>query len=127
MASDGNRTFTEKLVWHFTPADWKRGSLQRRRKVANILSGEVQRGKEGYTWSWVWWRKSNVRRVAGRPRGAMASQSARPLSALMVWSRNFGSTRFRGLVRGVSNIASRVYPTCAHLMPISGRPEIGVA
>jgi hypothetical protein len=28
-------------------------------------------------------------------------------------------------VRGVSNIASRVYPTCAHLMPISGKPEIG--
>jgi hypothetical protein len=50
MASDGNRTFTEKLVWHFAPADWKRGSPQRRRKAANILSGAVQRGKEGYTW-----------------------------------------------------------------------------
>ena len=36
-----------------------------------------------------------------------------------------GSPRFRSLVRGVSNIASRVYPTCAHLMPISGKPEIG--
>ena len=35
-----------------------------------------------------------------------------------------GSPRFRSLVRGVSNIASRVYPTCAHLMPISGKPEI---
>jgi hypothetical protein len=36
-----------------------------------------------------------------------------------------GLRRFRSLVRGVSNIASRVYPTCAYLMPISGKPEIG--
>ena len=36
-----------------------------------------------------------------------------------------GLPRFRSLVRGVSNSASRVYPTCAHMMPISGLPEIG--
>jgi hypothetical protein len=44
---------------------------------------------------------------------------------LMVRSRDLRPARFSKLVRGVSNIASRVYPTCAHLMPISGKPEIG--
>src|SRR5215470_10424876 len=43
---------------------------------------------------------------------------------LMVRSRDLGPTPIRSLVRGVSNIASRVYPTCAHLKLISGKPEI---
>jgi len=38
---------------------------------------------------------------------------------------SFGFARLFDLVRGVSNIASRVHPTCANLMPISGKPEIG--
>jgi len=51
-------------------------------------------------------------------RASFDAETAVP--GLMVRSRNLAPTTIRGLVRDVSNIASRVYPTCARLMPISG-------
>jgi len=50
---------------------------------------------------------------------------SRSLSALMVRSRNVESTRIPQPRARRLEHASRACPTCAHELPISGKPEIG--